>query len=411
MYLTAKAKISEFAELKEVGNVCTKIWNKANYYCRQQWEQTGKIPSYYELQRVFRDDFWCRQVHSHTAQAVLHKLSESYRSWFALLKVDTTANPPMFRKKNSISTITFTNFAAKITDHKLDLTLKKGAHFQLSFQLPPNVSVTQENIVRVEVKGGFANIVYRVEEPHLKRQGQAIGIDLGVINTAATVKENGEARLYTGRSLLSTQRYFNKEIGRVQRIVMAQSRGKKKWSRQLGELSKKQNRQVKHVLHAQTRTIVDDCVRSGVNVVVVGDLHNIRKQRCDTKNPDKLAKARDWGRVNNQKNHTWSFSWFTATLAYKLRREGILLVQVNEKATSKTCCRCGEVKKRNRKTRGYYVCSYCGCRMNADVNGAVNILNTYLRPLGRSSADVNSAKVIKWRQNHLSLEALPTRVG
>lgn len=73
MYLTAKAKIPELAQLKEVGNVCTKIWNKANYYCRQQWEQTGKIPSYYELQRIFKDDFWCRQVHSHTAQAVLHK--------------------------------------------------------------------------------------------------------------------------------------------------------------------------------------------------------------------------------------------------------------------------------------------------------------------------------------------------
>ena len=279
MYLTAKAKIPELAELKEVGNICTKIWNKTNYFCRQQWEQTGKIPSYYELQRVFKDDFWCRQVHSHTAQAVLHKLAESYRSWFQLRKVDATANQPMFRKKNSISTVTFTKFATKINDTQMELTLKKGTHVQLNYQLQPNVEITQKNIVRIEVKHGFANIVYRVEEPPLKQSGQVMGIDLGVINTAATVKEDGEARIYTGRNLLSTQRYFNKEIGRVQSIVMVQSKGKKKWSRRLSGLARKRRRQIKHVLHAQTKAIVDDCVASDVNIVVVGDLHNIRKLR------------------------------------------------------------------------------------------------------------------------------------
>lgn len=91
--------------------------------------------------------------------------------------------------------------------------------------------------------------------------------------------------------------------------------------------------------------------------------------------------------------------------------EGIQLVEVNENSTSKTCSSCGAVRRRNRKTRGLYVCSSCGFVLNADMNAAVNILNKYLRPLGRSSADVNSAKVIKWRQNRLSLEALPFMVG
>ncbi len=238
-----------------------------------------------------------------------------------------------------------------------------------------------------------------------------MGVDLGVINSAVTVKDTGEAKVYTGKNMLSIQRYFNKETARVQSVVMVQSKGKKKWSRQLSELARKKRRQVKHILHAQTKAIVDDCVASGVGVVVVGDLHNIRKQRSDTTKPEKLVKARSWGRVVNQKNHAWSFSQFTSTLAYKLGLQGIQLVKVNERGTSKTCCKCGTIRKRNRKHRGLYVCSNCGCVMNADVNGAVNILNTYLRPLGRSSADVNSAKVIKWDKTHLSLEALPFRTG
>lgn len=401
MYLTARAKIPEYSELEEVGNVCTKIWNKANYYCREQWEETGMIPSYYELQRVFKNDFWCRKVHSHTAQAVLHKLSEAYRSWFTLRKRDATANPPMFRRKGSISTVTFTKFAIKVKDQRIRLALRKRVHLWITYQLQPKVEITQKNIVRIEVKNGFANIVYRIEEPPLKQEGQTMAIDLGIINTAVIVKENGGAEIYTGKGLLAIQRYFNKEIARVRSIVMKQSKGRKKWSRKLSELVRKRRRQIRHILYAQTKSIVDDCLKSDVNVVVVGNLKNIRKQRADTKDPKKLARARSLGRKTNQKFHSWSFKQFTDTLQYKLRLKGIQLVSVNEKSTSKTCSRCGTVRKRNRKTRGLYICNKCGYKINADVNGAVNILKKYLQPSGKSSADVGLAKVIRWDGNIL----------
>lgn len=411
MYLTAKTRIPESAELREVGSICTKIWNKANYYCRQQWETTGKIPSYYELARVFKDDYWCRQLHSHSAQAVLRKLSEAYKSWFQLRKTDALANPPMFRKKNTISTVTFTKYAIRMYGQQIKLTLRSEQYFFFNVHLQPKVSVTKENIVRIEVKNGFANIVYQAEEPSLRKSGQVMGIDLGVINTATTVKENGEARIYTGKSLLSTQRYFRKEMGKIQSVVAKQSNGERRWSKHLSELVGKRTRQVKQVLHAQTKAIVDDCIASNVNVVAIGDLTNIRKLRSDTKNKGKLDRAPDLGKITNQKFFAWSFGQFTATLEYKLKLKGILLVQVNERATSKTCCRCGEVRKRNRKTRGLYICSRCGAVMNADVNGAVNILNKYLQLIGRSSANVNSAKVIKWQKNHLSLETPPFMMG
>lgn len=45
-----------------------------------------------------------------------------------------------------------------------------------------------------------------------------------------------------------------------------------------------------------------------------------------------------------------------------------------ESYTSQTCSRCGTVDKTNRVYRGLYVCKECGVVINADVNGALNIL-------------------------------------
>ena len=396
MYLTARVKTAKGEEegkaLMDVGNICTKIWNKTNYYCREEREKTGKIPSYYELQRIFKDDFWCRKLHSHTAQAVMHKLAESYRSWYKLRKTDPGVHPPGFRKKNSISTITFSNFAIKVENHRLRLTLVKGKHLWLDYQAQPGVEITQENIVRAEITNGYANIVYKIDEPEQKEEGQVMAIDLGIINMATTVKENGEAKIYSGKGVLSIQRYFNKEIAKLQSIVMSQSKNKKKWSRQLSELSTKKMRQIKHVLHAQTRAIVEDCVKSDVKEVVIGDLRNIRK-------------GKKWNKKSSQKLHAWSFNRFTELLRYKLTLEGIKIIIVNEKGTSKTCSRCGYTNRYNRKKRGWFKCRECGYEENADINGATNILNRYLHQIGRpiegSSGNVSLPIVIRWSGDRL----------
>ena len=404
MYLTARVKIGigkeEGEALRDTGNICTKIWNKTNYYCREQWEETGKIPSYYELQRVFKDDFWCRKLHSHTAQAVMHKLAESYRSWYKLRKTDENVLPPGFRKKNSISTITFSNFAIKVEDHKLRLTLVKGKHVWLDYQAQPRVEIAQENIVRVEIINSYANIVYKVEDPEPKEEGQVMAIDLGIINMATTVKEDGEAKIYSGKGVLSIQRYFNKEIAKLQSIVMHQTAGKKKWSRKLSELSTKKTRQIKHVLHAQTKAIVEDCVKSNVNEVVIGDLRNIRR-------------GKKWNKKSSQKLHAWSFNRFTELLRYKLALEGIQIIVVNEKGTSKTCNRCGYANRYNRKKRGWFKCRECGYEENADINGAKNILNRYLHQIERSiegsSGDVSLPVVIRWSGDRLFEPRSPLR--
>ena len=49
------------------------------------------------------------------------------------------------------------------------------------------------------------------------------------------------------------------------------------------------------------------------------------------------------------------------------------MLKENEWNTSKTCSRCGDDTKSNRKHRGLYVCQSCGLVGNADCNGAENM--------------------------------------
>ncbi len=53
---------------------------------------------------------------------------------------------------------------------------------------------------------------------------------------------------------------------------------------------------------------------------------------------------------------------------------GIEVVEVNPAYTSQTCSSCGYVDARNRKDANSFECKACGKKINAQVNGAVNIL-------------------------------------
>jgi len=68
-----------------------------------------------------------------------------------------------------------------------------------------------------------------------------------------------------------------------------------------------------------------------------------------------------------------AFDRFSNILEYKAKVEGIEVVEVSERDTSKTCSVCGRKDEGQRVERGLYVCEECDMTFNADVNGAENI--------------------------------------
>ena len=221
----------------------------------------------------------------------------------------------------------------------------------------------------------FAHIVYEIAEQSPILNNKVMAVDLGIINTGTTADTGGNTKIYSGKQILAIQHYCNKEKAKLTSTLTKQyPKGHK--SRALRILQNKQTRQINQALHTHSKAIITDCLNKGIKTLVAGELTDIRKDK-------------KFGKKGNQKLHNWSFSKFAKQLEYKCMKVGIRFVKANEAYSSQTCSHCGQIRKANRKHRGLYACKNCGNTINADVNGAVNILKKYLQDfLSRSIGKV-----------------------
>ena len=221
-------------------------------------------------------------------------------------------------------------------------------------------------------------VIYEIEEPEpFSQNGHYLSIDLGLHNLM-TCYDSGNGRTFIlGRKYLSLERYFHKEIARVQSVWYTQQseRGIKypKSSKHIRRLYRKKQNAVKDYLHKVNRWIAEYCRKEDIHCVVVGDIRNIRKEK-------------DMGHKTNQKLHSLPYNRLYIMLEYKLKRYGIQLIKQEESYTSQCSPLSPEVSKRyaeasNRKERGMYVTD--GVRYNADAVGAFNILRKYLSVSGK----------------------------
>ena len=375
--------------LANLGFYATKLYNTDNYQRRTEWEKTGKIPNAYAQKKALRENIWFKLLPSQTAQEVCFVLQQNYKSWFKLRKSDKLANPPRFRKKKELSTLSFYghNKQLKIENNKFIISLsrkykqeQKISKLEIEFDAWKTLD-GQLKMCQLIYKNRewFANIVYEVADKQINLNEKVRAIDLGIINLASAVDNKGKSNIYSGKQALAVQHYFNSRKARVTSKLTKQFPKRHK-SNCLNNLNRKQSKQINQIIHTISKKIVDDAKKDNVSVLVIGDIKNIRKDK-------------NFGKVNNQKLHSWSFSKITEQIKYKANLSGIRVATVSEEYTSQTCSCCNARRKSNRKHRGLYVCKFCGRVINADVNGAVNILKKYLQMFNleqRSIGDVES---------------------
>ncbi len=105
----------------------------------------------------------------------------------------------------------------KIINNKIILSVSRKYKEERGIKsLEIEYSKWKENIGKAKmcqilIKKGkwYANIVYEIIEPSIRLNDKVMAIDLGIINIASIVDNQGNSRIYSGKQTLAIQHYFN----------------------------------------------------------------------------------------------------------------------------------------------------------------------------------------------------------
>lgn len=372
---------------REYDDICYKsknLYNYCNYILRQCITDNpelieeylnivndeGFIPEYALTTRLAKDnqrDY--RSLPSQTAQQVIKLLYKNWKAFFRAIK-DWSKNkskyrgmpkPPRYKKKDGRNIVIFTNQQAKIRNGYL--------YFPKMTKLRPiktNVLAYQFKQVRIVPRPTcyIVEIVYeRTATPRVDLdENLYLGIDLGIDNFVTMVDNQGHRPfIIKGGVVKSWNQYFNKKKAKLMSYI-----GSRGTSNKIKRLTLRRNCKIENYMHHASKFVVDYCVTHRIKTIVVG-YNKQWKQKSNM------------GDANNQNFVSIPHYRFIEMLKYKAEEVDISVILQEESYTSKCDALALEpLEKRDaylgkRIHRGLFQSSI-GKLINADVNGALNIL-------------------------------------
>jgi len=170
-----------------------------------------------------------------------------------------------------------------------------------------------------------------------------LGVDMGIVNIA--VDSTGET--FSGSKVNNIRRRNAKLRAKLQ------SKGTKSAKRLLKKRSKKERRFAADINHCISKKIVGKAKALGLGIALE-DLTGIRKNEKTVRKPQR------------QRLSSWSFYQLRCFIQYKAELNGVPVVLVDPRNTSRECPVCGHTEKANRKSRDDFECISCGYADRAD---------------------------------------------
>ncbi|MFX1474180.1 MAG: RNA-guided endonuclease InsQ/TnpB family protein [Promethearchaeota archaeon] len=245
-------------------------------------------------------------------------------------------------------------------------------------------------------KRWYAHITIEVVTPKVPPTDKplaVVALDLGEKKAATAVlltpkpKLQGEdIRFFTQPEKRRTINGLDNQIASLQRKLaeyMKHRKSTKNITRRLKKLSKTRQQlaiQYDQELTTQIVEWVQRLQHRYTVYVAVGRLKGIRASR---------RKGDGKSRKHRRELHRWAFARITAMLQYKLKQAGLpreRVVAVPEAWTSRTCSKCGSPNTR-RPFQALLICLDCGAKIQADVNGALNIGMKLIYSLDEAALD------------------------
>ena len=382
---TAHNKTALTANEKEVWDELALLKGQKSYY----------VLGYGILQRLMRitnnPDFFSG-LPMQTAQHVIRQVCTDFKGLLASLKKyrkdpsGYTGKPKMPGYcRNDTASYLFTNQDAVIYDGKLKLPRTK---------IRISVRRRHGRLMEVKVKpvsGGYELLlVYQVKAASVQSGKHAAAVDFGVDNTMAVVSDTGKSILFKGRFIKSVNQYFmKKKAERISLMSKGKETTERVWSKYLDRLSAYRTSYIRDCFHKMSKKLLVWCQRNDIGYLVLGS-NTFWKQNSSI------------GTVNNQNFVSIPFEMLKSMIELKACEYGVTVIRNEESYTSKASfldsddipvyVEGDETKHRfsgKRIQRGLYRSSD-GTVLNADINGAANIL----RKAGHDVSNIKIARLL-----------------
>ena len=389
MYLTVKQQLKhlskeEYLSLKELSHTAKNLYNQAVYNIRQYYFQENKYLNYQKNNSLLKSSDNYKTLNSNMSQQILKEVDGSFKSFFGLLKkknkgqYNAKVKLPSYLPKNSFTTLVigFVRLNEDTLVIPYSNSFKKN-HKKISIKIPPILLDKKIKEIRIIPKfnARFFEVQYTYEVQEEQRnldKNHALAIDFGINNLATCVTSKGRSFIIDGKKLKSINQWFNKENARLQSIKDKQKYGKKPTLRQKYLYSSRNNK-VNDYMSKTARKIINYCLENNIGTLVCG--YNETFQRNS-----------NIGKANNQTFVNIPFGKLREKLEYLCKLYSLRFVEQEESYTSKSSFFDMDILPKfevdkpqpysflgKRIKRGLYQTSK-GYILNADVNGALNIL-------------------------------------
>ena len=386
-------------ELFEMCRFSKDLYNQTMYIVKTNLKD-GKFLFYNDLDKILKvtpnleGEINYRKLKSQVSQQCLKLIDKNLKSYFKSIK-DWSKNKtkykgrphlPNYLPKNGMFQLIYTNQSCSIKGGKIYFSK------DLSVSIPQweKFSSVLKNFkqIRVNPKTEYTEIeiVYETElENYDLDKSRYSSIDLGLDNLVTMVTDFSEPIIYSGKQIKSKNRYFNKTLS--ERKSVLEKENKKKTSKFIKHLCDKRTKETEDVYHKVSRHIVNLLTQNKIGNLIIG-YNSGWKDSIDI------------GKVNNQNFVMISHDKLISMLEYKCRMVGINVIKHEESYTSKCDGLCLETIGRHetylgkRKKRGLFQSSV-GKLVNADVNGALNIMRKVVGDSEIVSRIINSGRLFR----------------
>ncbi|MDY7537895.1 transposase [Undibacterium sp. RTI2.1] len=366
---------------------CRFVFNKTLAMQKALYEQGERKLGYAGLcksltaWRSAPETLWLADAPVHPLQQALKDLERAYTNFFA-----KRADFPRFKKKGVGDSFRYPDSKQfKIDQANSRVFLPKLGW--IGYRNSRDILGTAKNIT-VSSTGGkwFLSIQTEreVDQP-LPTATSAIGIDVGIARFATMSDES-----YI--TPLNSFKKHQQRLARYQRRMSRKVKFSNNWKKARARVQQIHTgiaNARKDFLHKATTTISQNHA-----LVCIEDLQVRNMSRSSKGNSEQHGKRVSQKSGLNRAILDQGWGEFRRQLEYKVSWNGGMLLAVPPHNTSRTCPCCGHISKDNRQTQAKFLCVDCGYENNADVVGAINVLERGYRLLasGESVQSGRSAK-------------------